>query len=295
MNKTVILTLLFPLLSFAMVCAQQKPFSQEGQCSFYADKFHGRSTASGERYDKTLFTCAHMTLPYGTNLKVTNLSNGKTVVVRVNDRGPFSPNRIVDVSKAAAEALDMITAGVVKVRLEITAEQPPAAVTAQTPSASGTEKKSVDVAKSDADRGITEYRPMTRELDSKPVSMAKKLEESQQPVATPTTSTAPTAQPSTPAPVEVQQKADLYAVQVMRHSATGFAVQIASFNGVGNLLARMADFDASVKANLFLLAVERDGNVSYKILYGTYATRAEAEKAKEAVVAKYPDCFIVTL
>lgn len=290
MNKTALLSLLLPLLSFAMVFAQtQKPFSQEGQCSYYADKFHGRSTASGERYDKTLFTCAHMTLPYGTNLKVTNLTNGKSVVVKVNDRGPFSPNRVVDVSKAAAEALEMITAGVVKVRLEITSELPPSAATAaQTPPAAQTEKKSVDAGKSDADRGITEYKPMTQELNSKPVSL-KQFDEP----STPTT--AETSTPPAVAQPDAQQKADLYAVQVAKQNATGFAVQIASFNGVGNLLARMAEFDASVKSSLFLLTVERDGIVSYKILYGTYATRAEAEKAKEAVVAKYPDCFIVTL
>lgn len=280
------------LLTFSGVFAQQKPFSQEGQCSYYADKFHGRSTASGERYDKTLFTCAHMTLPYGTNLKVTNLANGKSVVVRVNDRGPFSPNRIVDVSRAAAEALDMITAGVVKARIEITSEQPPVAV--------ATEKKSTDVQKSDADRGIAEYSPKKEPfLDSKPVP-SPQVEES---VATPpvVAKTTPSSTPSIPpapsaVPVpEVQQKADLYSVQVAKRNVTGFSVQIASFNGVGNLLARMADFDESVKSNLFLLTVERDGVVSYKILYGTYPTRPEAEKAKEAIVGKYPDCFIVTL
>ncbi len=280
------------LLTFSSVFAQQKPFSQEGQCSYYADKFHGRSTASGERYDKTQFTCAHMTLPYGTNLKVTNLANGKSVVVRVNDRGPFSPNRIVDVSRAAAEALDMITAGVVKARIEITSEQPPAAVAA-------TEKKSTDVQKSDAERGIAEYSPKKEPfLDSKPQQELPPIEE---PVATPPVTPKPaggsTASATTAgAPVaDVQQKADLYSVQVAKRNVTGFAVQIASFNGVGNLLARMADFDESVKSNLFLLTVERDGVVSYKILYGTYATRPEAEKAKEAIVGKYPDCFIVTL
>lgn len=126
MFRTTIATLLLTLLVWGggVVFAQNKSFSQEGQASYYADKFHGRSTASGEKYDKTLFTCAHMTLPYGTNLKVTNLDNKKTVVVRVNDRGPFSPNRIIDVSRAAAEALDIIAKGVAKVRIEITSETP---------------------------------------------------------------------------------------------------------------------------------------------------------------------------
>ena len=84
-------------------------------------------------------------------------------------------------------------------------------------------------------------------------------------------------------------------MQVNKKSATGFAVQLASFNGVGNLLSRLAEFDTSVKSDLHILAVEKDCVTSYKILYGIYATRPEADKAKESLVAKYPDCFIISL
>ena len=90
--------------------------------SFYADKFNGRRTASGEIFDTNGYTAAHKTLPFGTVLKVTNLDNGKSVNVRVNDRGPFVQGREIDVSKAAAIELDMVGNGTAKVSLEIVDE-----------------------------------------------------------------------------------------------------------------------------------------------------------------------------
>lgn len=87
--------------------------------SFYGDKFHGKKTASGEIYNMWDLTCAHKTLPFGTKLKVTNLKNKKSVVVRVNDRGPFVRGRIIDLSVAAAKKIDMLRDGVVKVKIKI--------------------------------------------------------------------------------------------------------------------------------------------------------------------------------
>lgn len=94
-------------------------FTQDiGGASYYADKFQGKATASGELYDKNAYTAAHRTFPFGTKLKVTNLKNKKIVVVKVNDRGPFSNSRIVDISRAAAEKLDLIRAGTGQVSIE---------------------------------------------------------------------------------------------------------------------------------------------------------------------------------
>lgn len=91
---------------------------QEGQASFYADRFHGRPTASGEIYDSTALTAAHRKLPFGTRVKVTNLSNNKSVVLRINDRGPHHPKRIIDVSQAAARKLGFVQKGLTRVRVE---------------------------------------------------------------------------------------------------------------------------------------------------------------------------------
>ncbi|MBN2341507.1 MAG: septal ring lytic transglycosylase RlpA family protein [Deltaproteobacteria bacterium] len=91
-----------------------------GIAAYYADKLHGRATASGELYDKTKLTAAHKTLPFGTTVKVTNVSNMKTVIVRVNDRGPFGDRkRIIDLSREAAERIDMIRQGITEVEVEI--------------------------------------------------------------------------------------------------------------------------------------------------------------------------------
>ena len=89
----------------------------EALASFYAEDFHGRPTASGELFDMHALTAAHKTLPFGTMLEITNLENGKRVTVRVNDRGPFIPNREIDLSRGAAEKIDMISAGVARVSI----------------------------------------------------------------------------------------------------------------------------------------------------------------------------------
>lgn len=92
--------------------------SQIGTASFYSNKFNGNKTASGEIYRKSRLTAAHKTLPFGTQVKVTNLSNNRSVTVRVNDRGPFAKGRIIDLSRGAAKKLKMIKQGVAKVKIE---------------------------------------------------------------------------------------------------------------------------------------------------------------------------------
>ena len=92
---------------------------QEGIASYYAHKFHGRTTASGETYDMMAMTAAHRTLPFGTRVRVVNKDNGRSVVVRINDRGPFVAGRVIDLSRASAEELGMMGSGVAPVRLEV--------------------------------------------------------------------------------------------------------------------------------------------------------------------------------
>jgi rare lipoprotein A len=87
--------------------------------SWYGPGFHGRRSASGERYNQNELTAAHRTLPFGTNVQVTNLNNGRSVVVRINDRGPFARGRVIDLSAAAARVLGMVQSGVAPVHLEI--------------------------------------------------------------------------------------------------------------------------------------------------------------------------------
>ena len=91
----------------------------EGIASYYADEYNGRKTSNGETFDMNDLTAAHRTFPFGTKVRVTNLENKKSVIVRVNDRGPFKEERIIDVSLGAAKELDLIKGGTARVKLEV--------------------------------------------------------------------------------------------------------------------------------------------------------------------------------
>jgi len=102
----------------AGITPTQERFTQSGKASYYARMHHGQRTANGETHDQNALVAAHRSLPFGTRVRVTNQQNGKQVVVRINDRGPFRRGRIIDVSRAAAAQLDMLDRGVVRVRIE---------------------------------------------------------------------------------------------------------------------------------------------------------------------------------
>ena len=102
------------------------PAQQAGWASVYSDRLNGKRTANGERYDSNGFTAAHMTVPLGSELKVTNLANRKSVRVRVNDRGPHVPGRIIDLSSGAAAALGL-RGGTARVKLEVLSQPADAA------------------------------------------------------------------------------------------------------------------------------------------------------------------------
>ena len=110
-----IIVLLCAMLCFAS-CSRK--ITQTGKASYYADKFQGRKTASGETFRQGRLTAAHRTLPFGTKVKVTNIANGKSVKVRINDRGPFAEGRIIDLSKKAAKRIGMINTGVATVEIK---------------------------------------------------------------------------------------------------------------------------------------------------------------------------------
>ncbi|MBK7103768.1 MAG: septal ring lytic transglycosylase RlpA family protein [Ignavibacteriae bacterium] len=114
---------------YIISCSSSKEFSEfrdvegilieDGIASWYGKEFHGKSTANGETYDKNDFTAAHRTLPFGSIVRVTNSENNKSVIVRINDRGPFAKNRIIDLSQKAAQKIEMISSGSAKVELRL--------------------------------------------------------------------------------------------------------------------------------------------------------------------------------
>lgn len=107
---------IFPLSS---VASSDRSPRLQGVASYYGGKFHGRKTASGERFNKWAMTAAHKTLPLGTKVRVTNLRNGESVDVKINDRGPYAKGRVIDLSRGAAEEIGMVRAGTAKVKVEV--------------------------------------------------------------------------------------------------------------------------------------------------------------------------------
>jgi rare lipoprotein A len=109
--------------SVVRVAAAPTPY-QVGKASWYGKQFHGKPTASGEAYDMFQFTAAHRNLPLGTWVRVTNMRNGRWIIVRVNDRGPVPTSRIIDLSYGAAQMLEFRAKGIEKVRLDLLPAQP---------------------------------------------------------------------------------------------------------------------------------------------------------------------------
>ncbi|MBJ7554919.1 septal ring lytic transglycosylase RlpA family protein [Marinomonas spartinae] len=119
---TVVSWIVLPLLlsacaSAPMTHSESRGFVEYGKASYYADKYQGRKTANGERFNQHALTAAHKRLAFGSRVKVINLANGKSVVVRINDRGPYTSDRIIDLSKAAFKRIANIHKGVINVKI----------------------------------------------------------------------------------------------------------------------------------------------------------------------------------
>jgi rare lipoprotein A len=107
------------LAGLFLVATAAQVWAQEGSASFYGPRFHGHLTANGERFNQYAATCAHRRMKFGSVVRVTNLSNGKSATCRINDRGPYAGGRIIDVSKGIAGRLGMLSSGVVRVSIEV--------------------------------------------------------------------------------------------------------------------------------------------------------------------------------
>ena len=123
MNRKLLTTLLIIVSTFNILVFADHMISENVFASYYGEPFHGRPTASGEIFDMNDYTAAHKTLPFGTMLEITNLDNGRKVIVKINDRGPFVGNREIDLSKGAAEALGMIGQGIARVSIKQVGQQ----------------------------------------------------------------------------------------------------------------------------------------------------------------------------
>ena len=228
-------------------------FAQEpqyGDASYYSDELHGRPTSSGEIYDKDKLTCAHKSLPTGSIIKVTRIDNGASVRVRVNDCGPHVKNRIVDLSRQAAEQINLVWDGVTRVRIDLIKKG-----TGLSPCKEG---KSTPVAYGNDEfttRGVGE--PGEPQAPGEPEQVQ---DESLMPP--PFTGT--------------------FHSEGLRPLVFGFAVQIASFTKFQNTAVRVEELEAQGYENVL---VNTDGE-NFRILIGPFDTEASADAYKKNLAEK---------
>lgn len=238
---------------------EQPDYDETGIASWYGPTFHGGRTANGEVFDENALTAAHRTLPMPVNVRVTNLTNGKSIIVRVNDRGPYSKGRIIDVSKGAAKLLGFLGQGTAKVRVTY-------------------------VARADLGSGAPPPSETPPEIaNAVPAAPAGKVDEEAlnivpgtavAPVAAPTSVAAPAPQPELPA-VDTQPTGEVQHVPVP--ATTHMYVQAGAFSSMANA-NRLKDRFAAV-GDLVISPIDRGGQRLYRVRIGPFDDVSLADAA----------------
>jgi rare lipoprotein A len=281
MKQTILL--IFALFSCFNIDAQAG-FEEIGKVSYYADKFHGKKTASGQLYDKEDLTCAHKTLPFGTLLRVTNLKSGNSAIVRVNDRGPFGHGRILDVSRAAAEGLDMFRSGEIEAKLEV-----------------------VNI----EDLPIAKTFPVGDPLPPAPVKeeivlLAKAEKPSRKDPTTTIKAPAPVVIPDNiAAPVQTPQAGELitgvtykkegtYRIELREPTpAGGYVVQVASLSNLEGSFKEIARLQQQAPGQVLVITDDGKNGQVFKLAVGPFEDKSDATKMKDKLAKKgFPKCFV---
>ncbi|MDW3647020.1 MAG: septal ring lytic transglycosylase RlpA family protein [Bacteroidia bacterium] len=261
--------------------------NQTGIGTYYADKYHGRKTASGEIYDKYDFTAAHQTLPFGTWVRVTRLDNGRVVNVKVNDRGPWTKGRIIDLSRAAAESLDMIRSGEVRVRVEVISgnensgdivieDIPPKPeanpnrdlnslplVDYNGKPANGNSRYTVI-----EEEDLADYREESREYREEAREEIPEIEE------------------EVVNPDIAKYTPQLFSFKAFKAQAEGFGVQVGAFFNFYRLLEALDDLKRKGIEDTLVQSSSKDGKSMFRIIVGPYANRADANLARKNLAKK---------
>lgn len=251
------------LSSFAM----QK--EEYGKAGYYADSLHGRKTASGQKYDKYEFTCAHKTLAFGTKIRVTRMDNNKSVIVRVNDRGPFVEGYVVDVSRAAAEELSLIKIGVARVKVEILEAGSSARVAAEM----------------DGNTKLLTARGNTRTVE--PLQYSNDLQPASRKGSV-----------SKGISSDNNLSAQLYAVDIQNTRKEGYGVQVMTLYDADNVLPiiKKLQQDWPNKALVSVVHDEVHKKSTYRVIIGPFSDKKMAESQQRTAVRKgHKGCFVVDL
>ena len=270
------------LLSFTMLRAQAPEY---GYAVYYADYFQGKKTASGQTYDRYKLTCAHKVHPFGTMLKVTRTDNQKSVTVEVNDRGPYNPGCIVDLSWAAADQIGLLLDGKVEVRVEVvgraasTGNEPPASPTAfqppqAVPQAYDAPQQEIKQAPAivQADQGIKV--PIKIPAKEQPPTVAPPIPPAEDiPVAYSAFPEAVTAQPSE--------------APAMPGRQLGYSIQVGSYSHQPNAERQVEMLLKKGVSNVYLKKTPGPNGMLYRILVGIYPNKTEASKELPRLKSQY--------
>ena len=269
---------------------------QFGKATYYSNKFQGKKTASGERYDKAKMTCAHKTLKFGTIIRVTRIDDPNSFVeVRVNDRGPFRQGYVVDLSYVAAEKIKLIKPGKLNVKVEVIepaveprpVEKPKEELVKPVEASTPTDVKARGGAVKTAKPVEASYVvPMMPDLVGKTGDAAtEKVTDSPEKSVAKTVVNKPDVEPA------------LYQASLKSVLPKGYAVQLASLNTPESALSETARLQTIWGDKMLLrTVVDPKGETAYKVLLGPFETQKEAlVKQKAAAKKGHPKCFVVNL
>lgn len=291
-----VLTPLLLLVSFTSLQAQDEEY---GLASYYSDEFDGRKTAYGDTYNKEKLTTAHKKHPYGTILKVTRLDNNKSVTVKVIDKGPFIRGRVVDLSRKAAERINLIDVGVAEVKVEVvskmatkvpkqevvTTTPPKAKIPKDRPTSFSEEtKRAPSIAKSNSS---STPKPTTPARSASSVSREKST--ASKDVLTAKGSSAKTSKSTAKVKLVGQDytKYGLYKIVLEKPSKKGFGVQVASLSNYENVLRQVADLQAKWFDNILLSVEKGQAKPIYKIILGPFDSEKQADNYKKDLARKH--------
>lgn len=287
----------FSLLFFFSFCfiVLQAQAEEYGLASQYGDEFDGSATASGQAYDKNKLTAAHKTLPMGTKVRVTRLDNKKSVVVRINDRGPYIKGRIIDLSGKAAIALDMLGNIKTEVKLEILSKDGKAKPKPTTVSKPVIPKSTIPVKKPEIAKTAPaktavppKKRPTPAATTSEPIVITPKGKSKTKV----TTKVKPQVVKNDVATEEVPtfklvtgkdyNQYDLYKIQLTRPDKEGYGVQVGVFSDYDNTMKRVAELQGQWFKNI-LISIEKgkDGSKKYKLILGPFPDMKTATSYKK--------------
>lgn len=305
-NLKTVLTVLVSLIAWSVSAAQEY-----GIASVYSSNFQGGRTASGEIFNHNYYTAAHRSLPFGTLVKITRTDNGKSVVVRINDRGPFVNNHVTDISKAAAAKLNVGTNNDVRVKVEQVRD-----ANVQLGSSGSMLKRDIETLPNNtndkrfteetvrlvpmpdpieyiAPKGFEESRLTPREYRNLPGNKTDRNN---------TSSTS--IRKNTPAPVVTSksvlnkpiQRNGFVSLKINKPNATaGFAIQVASMSKHDNMMKKVDKLDNDFNNVFVSMVLGKDGDPDYKVMLGPFGSHDAASNYLKSVKRRNIDGFVVNL